>query len=87
MVPRGPQNHITEPYVCSPPALVIMDESGVIWTLGTEMGPAPRGEFAFSVLRNGFNTGEFASRIERRQGKISIFTRAGRKNWAGRGFV
>ena len=87
MIPHGPQTHVTEPYVSSPPALVILDETGSIWTLGTEMGPAPKGELAFNVLRNGFDTREFASRIERRNGKISIFTRTGRKNWTGHEFV
>jgi len=96
-----PQTHVTEPYVSSPPALLIVDEAGNYWALGFRMGApdgglkekyetradAPRGEFAFNVLKNGQNTGEFASRIERRQGKIRIFTRSGWKWWNGRNFV
>lgn len=84
------QKHITDTYVSSPPALVITDIDGARWCLGTEyarMDDSPRGEFAFNVLRNGIDTGEFASRIERRRGKIQIFTRQGWKSWTGRGFV
>lgn len=87
MLPRREQIHVTQEYVSSPPALVIVDEAGAVWTLGVTFGPAPRGEYAFPVLRNGHNTGEFASRIERRRGKIRIFTRAGYKLWNGRTFV
>lgn len=87
MVPRGPQTHITEAYVASPPALIIVDESGAVWTLGLQQGTAPKGEFAFSIMRNGVDTGEFGSRIERRNGKIRIFTSQGWKNWSGRSFI
>lgn len=90
MVPSGPQTHITESYVSTPPALLIVDERGAHWTLGetfARMSDAPGGEFAFNVLRNGMDTGEFASRIERRQGKIRIFTRQGWKVWSGRSFI
>lgn len=86
MTPRGEQTHITEAYVSSPPALVIVDERGDVWTLGTEYGYGPRGEFAFNVLCNGQNTGEFASRIERRAGKIRIFGAQGWKVWTGQSF-
>ena len=87
MIPQGEQTHITDSYVSSPPALVIVDETGVIWTLGTTPGPAPSGEFAFDVMRNGQRVGEYASRIECRCGKVRIFTRSGWRNWSGRSFV
>jgi hypothetical protein len=90
MVPVGPQTHITESYVSSPPALVITDERGARWCLGTEyarMDDSPNGEFAFNVVRNGMDTGMFASRIERRNGKIRIFTRDGWRIWNGRCFL
>ena len=80
------QTHITESYVSSPPALIIVDECGDVWTLGNKMQAGPHGEFAFDILRNGSDTGEVASRIERREGKIRIFTRAGWKRWTGRSF-
>lgn len=79
MVRSGEQQHVTEPYVSVPPALTITDETGAIWTLGFRFGEAPRGEFAFNVLRNGVETGEIASRIERRQGRILVFTAQGWK--------
>lgn len=92
MAPQGPQRHITESYVSSPPALIIVDEAGIIWTLGMQYGNEmggqdPRGEFCFEVLANGHRTGEYASRIERRNGRIRIFTRTGFKRWTGRNFI
>lgn len=90
MVRDGEQHHITESYVAVPPALIITDEVGAIWTLGViEATPdySPDGEYAFSVLRDGVNMGEIASRIERRSGKIKIFTRHGMKIFNGRCFI
>lgn len=80
------QTFITENYVSSPPALWIMDETGACWTLGFNPGEGPRGEFSFNVLRDGRNTGEWASRIERRNGRIRCFTRTGWKVWNGVSF-
>jgi hypothetical protein len=89
MVPSGPQLHVTEDYVSSPPALTITDERGDLWVLGIpiERERAPRGEYAFDVLRNGVPTGDKASRIERRGGRIRIFTEDGWKRWAGNTFI
>jgi hypothetical protein len=76
----GEQKHVTENYVSVPPALTITDETGSIWTLGFKFGKiAPKGEYAFNVLRDGIEIGEFASRIERRKGQIWIFTAEGWK--------
>ena len=89
MMPKAQQTHITESYVATPPALFIIDEANNHWTLGYQyqkQSDAPEGEYAFNVLRNGMDTGEFASRIERRSGKIRIFTRGGFKVWTGRSF-
>ncbi len=88
MLPPAQQTHITEAYVSSPPALLIVDESGAVWTLGMQMERynAPRGEYSFEVLRNAIQTGEWASRIERRNGKIRIFTTVGWKQWTGKSF-
>ena len=90
MLPPRVQQHITESYVSSPPALHITDERGDVWTLGLEyarMDNSPYGEFAFNVLRNGQDTGVFGSRIERRSGKIRVFMRRGWVVWSGRSFV
>lgn len=86
----GPQVHVTENYVSIPPALTITDEIGAVWTLGLVRADerlSPKGEFAFNVLRDGEDTTEIASRIERRGGKVRIFTRHGWKRWTGREFV
>ncbi len=80
---QGEQTFVTDNYVSSPPALIIMDERGAVWTLGFNRGEAPHGEFAFNVLRDGVNTGEWASRIERRNGRIRCFTKDGWKVWNG----
>lgn len=87
MLPPKEQFHLTENYVASPPALTIFDETGAVWCLGADMRPGPHGEYAFSVLRNGAPMGAVASRIERRNGKIRVFTVDGWRNWNGRGFV
>ena len=87
---QGEQQYLTENYVSVPPALTILDEQGAVWTLGFNTAPrgkSPNGEFAFDVLRNGVDTGEIASRIERRGGKIRIFTRDGWKKWTGLTFI
>ena len=87
MVRQGPQTHVTEDYVSSPPALTIIDERGDLWCLGFTGGRVSGGEFAYNVLRNGTETGEMANRIERRGGRIAIFTADGWKRWTGLGFV
>lgn len=84
MLPPKEQTHITEAYVSSPPALIVIDEEGAVWTLGNRMQMGPKGEYAFDILRNGVDTGEVASRIERREGKVRIFTLNGWKRWSAR---
>ncbi len=95
---QAPQTFVTESYVSVPPAAWIIDETSAVWELGNQRAPEmsagfhqryaadPGGEFAFVVLRNGQSTGEFASRIERRNGRIRIFLRDGWKIWNGRSF-
>jgi hypothetical protein len=61
----------TQAYVSIPPALIITDSNGATWTLGFEY-VQNRGQFFFNVLRNDVDTGEHASNIEYRQGKIRI---------------
>ena len=82
--------YITESYVSSPPAAFIVDEYGSMFTLGLEFqrySDAPNGEYSFDILCNGYPTGEFASRIERRNGKVRIFTRKGWKIFNGASFI
>jgi hypothetical protein len=87
MLRRKPGDHVTENYVSTPPALLVVESDGTVWTLGPNMVRGPLGEFGFDVLRNGAWTGEWASRIERRAGVVSIFTADGRKKWNGKTFV
>lgn len=87
MLPQLEQTHITENYVSSPPALIIVDEANNVFTLGFQQMAGPRGEYGFPVLINGQPTGEVASRIERRGGKIRIFTTNGYKRWTGKSFL
>lgn len=81
------QVHITENTITSPPALVLTDERGDRWCLGTSGGVVIGGEFAYPVLWNGRHTGEIASRIEMKGNRIRIFTAEGFKRWTGRYFV
>lgn len=88
MKPQGPHMPISEAYVCIPPALVIRDDEGALWTLGFEQNNYARcGEFEFDVVRNARKTGEKACRIEFRKGKVRIFGEAGWRTWNGRTFV
>lgn len=85
---QGEQHFETENYVSSPPALIVLEPSGVVWSLGFNRVFGPRGEFGFDVLRDGVWTGEWASRIERRAGKVRIFTcESFWKVWNGHSFV
>jgi|SRR6185312_14139140 len=98
LVKAGAQ-FITENYVSSPPAAWVVDSAGAVFELGTQRyvdpnatafrqryDTDPRGQFAFNVICNGVDTGEFASTIERRKGRIRIYTREGWKVWNGRSF-
>ena len=89
MVSNVEQSNITDTYVSSPPALYLIDEHAVVWTLGTYLSglPVSGGEFVFDVLRNGERTGEIASRIEKRNGRMSIFGPNGFKRWTGNSFI
>lgn len=90
------QTFITESYVSSPPALWIHDERGHVFTLATDEPPQPdlaaRGEYTFLVMwspQHGIvqPTGTWASRLERRNGKVRAFTRQGWRTWTGNSFA
>jgi hypothetical protein len=59
----------TESYVTIPPALIITDSDGATWTAGFTL--TPYGEF--NVLRNDVDTGEYAERVEYRNGVLRLF--------------
>lgn len=90
---NGEQFHITDGDVVSPPALFIESENGDVWTLGVreyfQHAPFAQrgGEFIYNVLRNGVEIGEWACRIERRGGRVRIFTPQGWKRFNGREFI
>ena len=63
----------TESYVVIPPAHLITDSDGAMWTFGFKYN----GHGEINVLRNDIDTGEFAERIEYRRGQVRIFGKAG----------
>jgi hypothetical protein len=83
---RYERENRSENYVEIPPALLITDERGGMWTLGTEY-VVHNGEFEFNVLRNDVDTGETAKRIVCRRGKVAIFGQNGWRIWNGKSFV
>lgn len=87
MRPPGEHMPVTESYVAIPPALVIRDNKGALWTLGFDQGGWRTGEFEYDVVRNGRPTGEHACRIEFRKGRVRIFGAAGWRTWNGRTFI
>ena len=78
------RENATQPYVSIPPALIITDANGATWTLGFDY-VQKNGQFYFNVLRNDRDTGELASNIEYRKGRIHIRCSDGtRKTWTER---
>jgi hypothetical protein len=78
---------VTEAYVSIPPALVIRDNEGALWTLGFDQGGHRTGEYEYDVVRNGRKTGEHACRIEFRGGKIRIYGQDRWRSWTGTRFI
>lgn len=83
----------TERDVEIPPAFVITDETGAMWTFGPEYVET-KGRFEFGVLRNDSPVGELAYKIVFRPtrgnvlGQVAIYGSGyGRKIWNGRTFV
>ena len=92
MMPRNHAPAESENYVVSPPALFIRtDDSKSVFALGpqefTHHKEGTKGLFHFNVLRNGRDTGEWACRIEKRGGRVSIYTPDGYKRWTGKVFI
>jgi len=87
MRPQGLLMPATDAYVSIPPALVIRDNEGALWTLGFDQGGWRTGEYEYDVVRNGRKTGEHACRIEFRRAQVRIFGTAGWRVWNGHSFV
>jgi hypothetical protein len=84
---RYERENRSEEYVEIPPAYLITDERGGMWTFGTEYCAGRDGHFEFSVMRNDVDTGETASRIVYRGGRVRIFGREGWRTWNGKTFI
>lgn len=87
MKPRGPHAPISVSSTSIPPALVIQDSEGALWTLGFDQGGYATGEMEYDVVRNGKKTGEMACRIEITKGKIRIYGRDRWRAWTGKRFI
>lgn len=66
-----------------PPAMVITDSEGGMWTLGHEY-IVHRGSFEWNVIRNDIDMDITAQRIEVKNGRVCIFTPygGGWKQWS-----
>jgi hypothetical protein len=75
----------SENYVRIPPALMITDDRGDVWSIGNEY--VQNGWRLFwNVLRNDKDTGEMAEYVEFNKGRVRIFSPSGPKIWNGRSF-
>ena len=84
---RYERENRSEEYVEIPPAYMITDETGAMWSFGTEYATGRDGHFEFNVLRNDVDTGEVASKITYRQRRVVIHGSAGRRVWTGKCFI
>lgn len=84
---RYERENCSERDVEIPPAFLITDEAGGMWTFGNEYVEPVGGVFEFSVKRNDIDTGETAYKIAYRRGIVTIYSRNGRKRWSGRSFI
>lgn len=69
-----------------PPAFLITDADGGMWSFGTEYAIRD-GHFEFNVLRNDVDVGQMASRIVYRGGVVTIYGEGGRRRWTGKSFI
>jgi hypothetical protein len=64
-----------------PPAYMITDTDGAVWTFGSEY-VVHNGEYEFNVLRNDVDTNETAKRIVYQGGVVTIYGSYGRKRFS-----
>lgn len=69
--------NVTEAYVSIPPALIIMDSDGAVWTAGRQVSPDE-----FIVLRNDLHVGETAQFVEYNNGLVRLFGRTGWRSFS-----
>ena len=68
-----------------PPAFMITDSDGAVWTFGSHYNPeryAANCVLEFNVLRNDIDTGEFASRIVYDRGVVKLYGRDGQRSFS-----
>jgi hypothetical protein len=78
---RYERENKTENYVEIPPAHLITDSDGAMWTFGTQYAEH-NNEYEFNVLRNDIDTGEMAKRIIYTKGVVTIFGSNGWKRFS-----
>lgn len=84
---RYERENPSESYVEIPPAFVITDTQGGMWSLGTKFITAPSGNLEFNVIRNDLDLDEYAQKIVYQRGRVRIFGRHGWRVWNGRAFI
>lgn len=65
-----------------PPARVITDSQGGMWTLGAQYTEPHRGEYEWNVLRNDVDMDEQAKCIAMENGVVTIYGWYGKKRWS-----
>jgi hypothetical protein len=83
---RYERENKSENYVTIPPAFLITDADGGMWSFGPEY--IKHGWiFEFNVLRNDVDTGEVAYKIEYQKGVVTIYGVNGKKRWSSKSFI
>lgn len=76
----------SQPDVEIPPAFMITDSAGGMWSLGTSY-VIRNGVYEFNVIRNDVDLDEYASKIVYRRRVVWIFGQEGWRQWNGRAFI
>jgi hypothetical protein len=79
---RYERENKSENYVTVPPAFLITDSDGAMWTFGAGQYETHNGEFEFPVMRNDVDMKEVAKRIEYVRGRVRIFGHYGWKTFS-----
>lgn len=82
---RYERENPSENYVTVPPAFMIVDSEGGVWTLGNKY-VEHNGAYEFNVVRNDVDMDQMATKIAMEAGIVTIYGSAGRRRWSrGRG--
>lgn len=77
----------SEAYVEIPPARLITDATGAMWSFGTSYKFDRDGHYQFNVVRNDRDLDEYAQKIVYQRGKVRIFGNGQWRVWNGRAFI